>query len=156
MSKNVNFEQNIKELEDVVRKLESGEISLDELLTLFEKGVGLAKSANSQLDNAEQKINMLIANKSTGELEEVPIPEMNKEKPVGDAALSVPPAPEPPAVVEVAPPVAVEEPPKEKGAHFVSTVDDVPPMPENPPPADDVPPMSDADLQQAFMDIDDL
>jgi len=146
MDKTTNFEQNIKELEDVVRQLEGGEISLDELLTLFEKGVGLAKSANSQLDNAEQKINMLIANKSTGELEEVPMTAMEVEESAPTKVVE--------PVAEVAPPVV--EPSKEKGAHFVSEVDDIPPMPENPPPADDVPPMSDADLQQAFMDIDDL
>jgi len=81
MDKTINFEQNIKELEDVVRQLEGGNISLDELLVLFEKGVGLAKTANSQLDNAEQKINMLIKNKTTGKMEEVPMDEVSPEQP---------------------------------------------------------------------------
>ena len=79
MDKAINFEQNIKELEDVVRQLEGGDVSLDQLLVLFEKGVGLTKSCNTQLDNAEQKINMLIQNKSTGAMEEVPMTDAESE-----------------------------------------------------------------------------
>ncbi|MCL2838582.1 MAG: exodeoxyribonuclease VII small subunit [Oscillospiraceae bacterium] len=90
MDKTINFEQNIKELEDVVRQLEGGDVSLDQLLVLFEKGVGLAKSCNAQLDNAEQKINMLIQNKSTGVMEEVPMTDAEAE--------SAPAKPEPPKV----------------------------------------------------------
>jgi len=39
-----NFESNLKELEEVVKALESGEVSLDEMLSLFEKGIKLTKS----------------------------------------------------------------------------------------------------------------
>ena len=55
-----NFEKNLKELEEVVRTLESGNVTLDEMLTLFEKGVTLTKSCTKQLDKAEQKINILV------------------------------------------------------------------------------------------------
>ena len=55
-----NFEKNLKELEEVVRALEGGNVTLDEMLTLFEKGIALTKSCTSQLDKAEQKINILI------------------------------------------------------------------------------------------------
>jgi len=149
MDKTINFEQNIKELEDVVRQLEGGDVSLDQLLVLFEKGVGLTKSCNSQLDNAEQKINMLIQNKTTGEPEEVPMTENN----VGDATLGVPQkAQEPPA------PLKTEEPPKVKGAHFVSTIDDIPPLPENqtdfeePPVSDEDAPPDVDNAQQSMLD----
>lgn len=58
--KNENFEKNLKELEEVVRALESGNVNLDEMLNLFEKGINLTKNCTSQLDKAEQKINILV------------------------------------------------------------------------------------------------
>ncbi len=66
-----NFESNLKELEEVVKALESGDVSLDEMLSLFEKGIKLTKSCTSLLENAEQKINVLVKN-SEGELTEQP------------------------------------------------------------------------------------
>ena len=66
-----NFETNLKELEEIVKALESGDVSLDEMLSLFEKGIKLTKSCTSLLENAEQKINVLVKN-NEGELEEKP------------------------------------------------------------------------------------
>ncbi|MBR4723859.1 MAG: exodeoxyribonuclease VII small subunit [Clostridia bacterium] len=54
------FEKAIKELEEVVNKLESGETSLSESLELFEKGIQLAKECNKMLDEAEKKVSVLI------------------------------------------------------------------------------------------------
>ena len=54
------FEENLKELEQTVKKLEEGNVSLDEMLTLFENGIRLTKSCTAQLDEAEQKINILL------------------------------------------------------------------------------------------------
>ena len=65
------FENNLKELEGIVKALESSDISLDEMLGLFEKGIKLTKSCTSQIENAEQKISVLMKNKD-GELEEQP------------------------------------------------------------------------------------
>ena len=53
-------EKKIKELEEVVNKLESGEASLSESLELFEKGIHLAKECNKMLDEAEKKVSVLI------------------------------------------------------------------------------------------------
>jgi len=176
MDKTINFEQNIKELEDVVRQLEGGDVSLDELLVLFEKGVGLAKTANSQLDNAEQKINMLIKNKSTGEMEEVSMDATNDDD-KRSASDSIPVTanepeakPEPESIPEIVEPPELlaesTEPPKPKGAHFVAVSDDIPPMPESPLPleedvqvADEIPLPQDAPPeppQQAMIGFDDL
>ena len=66
-----NFEKNLKELEEVVRSLESSDVTLDEMLSLFEKGVTLTKSCTSQLDKAEQKINILVKGEN-GEIKEEP------------------------------------------------------------------------------------
>ncbi len=63
------FEKNLKELEETVKKLEEGNISLDEMLSLFEKGIKLTKNCTSQLDNAEQKINILMKSEN-GEMTE--------------------------------------------------------------------------------------
>ena len=66
-----SFEENLKELETVVRSLESGNVSLDEMLGLFERGVALTKECTKQLDSTEQKINILI-NKADGLVAEEP------------------------------------------------------------------------------------
>ena len=66
-----NFEKNLKELETVVKSLENSDVSLDEMLSLFEKGVRLTGECSKALENAEQKITKLMAG-SGGELEEVP------------------------------------------------------------------------------------
>ncbi len=54
------FEKSIKELEEIVNKLETGETTLSESLELFEKGIKLAKECNKMLDEAEKKVSVLI------------------------------------------------------------------------------------------------
>ena len=54
------FEKSIKELEEIVNKLEAGDTSLSESLELFEKGIKLAKECNKMLDDAEKKVSVLI------------------------------------------------------------------------------------------------
>ena len=76
MPKKESFETNISELGDIVKQLERGEASLDESLALFERGVALSKSCASILDNAEQKVNILLKN-TAGEVESKPF--SNKE-----------------------------------------------------------------------------
>lgn len=68
MSEKINFEINIKELEEIVAKLEKNDISLDESLKLFERGVMLSAQCNKLLDEAEQKVNVLL--KKDGEMAE--------------------------------------------------------------------------------------
>ena len=68
MSEKINFEINIKELEEIVAKLEKNDISLDESLKLFERGVMLSAQCNKLLDEAEQKVNVLL--KKDGEMVE--------------------------------------------------------------------------------------
>ena len=55
----MKFEQAIKELEDTIKKLEGGELPLDEAVALFERGVGLSRRCSSLLDEAQKKISML-------------------------------------------------------------------------------------------------
>ncbi len=64
-----SFENNLKELENIVKTLEGSNVSLDEMLELYEKGIALTKSCTNQLENAEQKITILMKNKD-GEITE--------------------------------------------------------------------------------------
>ncbi len=64
--KKLTFEQSMSRLEEIVGKLEQGECGLDESLKLFEEGAKLAASCNQMLDQAEQKVDLLL-NANTGE-----------------------------------------------------------------------------------------
>ena len=63
------FEESMLELEQVVASLESGDITLDESLKLFEKGIKLSKSCQKKLDDAEKKVKILTAS-DNGDMEE--------------------------------------------------------------------------------------
>ncbi len=54
------FEAAMKELEDIVQRLEQGELRLDESLALFERGVALTRHCRSSLDQAELKVRNLL------------------------------------------------------------------------------------------------
>ena len=60
MKKNIKFEEAMLSLEDIVRQLESGALSLDDSLKAFEEGIELVKLCNGKLDAAEQKVKILI------------------------------------------------------------------------------------------------
>lgn len=55
----LTFEQAFAKLEETVRKLEAGGLTLDESLSLFERGQALAARCNAQLDQAGLKIKQL-------------------------------------------------------------------------------------------------
>ena len=57
------FESALEELEQVVEHLESGELSLEDSLSAFEKGVGLVRFCNQKLNEVEKKIEMLVKDK---------------------------------------------------------------------------------------------
>lgn len=69
MTKTIHFEQSISELEEIVKQLEKGELSLDNSLTQFEKGISLAKRCQEVLQQAEQKIELLTNKQSSSDLE---------------------------------------------------------------------------------------
>lgn len=59
-----NFETSLAELEKIVNKLENSDISLDEAIALFEKGVKISDICRKTLENAEQKIITLTSAES--------------------------------------------------------------------------------------------
>ena len=56
-----NFEESAARLEEVVRRLEQGDVPLEEALGLFEEGSKLVKKCSAQLEKAEQKVSRLLA-----------------------------------------------------------------------------------------------
>lgn len=65
-TKEINFENSLKELEKIVSTMEAGGLTLEESLKNFEKGVGLVAECQNSLKEAEQKVKILTAK---GELE---------------------------------------------------------------------------------------
>ena len=56
----LNYEQAFKELETTVKDLESGDLSLEDALALFERGQALSSHCANLLDNADLKIKQLF------------------------------------------------------------------------------------------------
>jgi exodeoxyribonuclease VII small subunit len=54
------FDEALGELENLVETLEQGDLSLDESLAHFERGVGLARECRASLQSAEQKVQILL------------------------------------------------------------------------------------------------
>ncbi len=54
-----DFESSLKELEKIVRELESGDVNLDDSLKKFEKGIALYRECRQTLQTAEKKIKIL-------------------------------------------------------------------------------------------------
>jgi len=57
------FDAALEELEGVVEQLESGDLSLEDSLAAFEKGVGLVKYCNQKLSEVERKVEVLVKDK---------------------------------------------------------------------------------------------
>ncbi|MBB6541803.1 exodeoxyribonuclease VII small subunit [Thalassotalea piscium] len=57
---NLSFEESLKELELIVQKLEAGELSLEDSMNFFERGLNLSQLSQEKLQDAEQKIQMLM------------------------------------------------------------------------------------------------
>ena len=62
----LKFEDCLARLEQIVGKLEAGNLPLEESLTIFEEGVGLARSCSRYLEEAEKRIEVLAHDESGG------------------------------------------------------------------------------------------
>lgn len=54
------FEDSLKQLEDLVERLESGEVSLEDSLQDFERGVALVHTLRERLDQAQQRVDKIV------------------------------------------------------------------------------------------------
>jgi exodeoxyribonuclease VII small subunit len=70
-----HFEQSLQELDALVNKLEDGELSLEESLTAFERGISLTRECQQHLADAKQKVSMLIGKDSDLQLVSFDTPE---------------------------------------------------------------------------------
>lgn len=75
----VDFEQALSALEQEVQRLEAGELPLEEALQAFEAGVRLTRHCQQAINQAEQKVQMLLA-RGDGGIDAVPF------APAGDEA----------------------------------------------------------------------
>ena len=54
------FEEQLKQLEGIVERLERGDLPLEESLILFEQGIGLSEACKGELDAAEGRVQVLL------------------------------------------------------------------------------------------------
>ena len=66
----IDFEKSLAELEQLVETMEKGDLTLEESLKQFERGVSLTRACQKALADAEQKVKLLIRNSESGELAE--------------------------------------------------------------------------------------
>jgi exodeoxyribonuclease VII small subunit len=57
---NLSFEEAFAELEAVVQQLEMGDLTLEQAMALFERGMALAAQCNTRLDTAELRVQQLV------------------------------------------------------------------------------------------------
>lgn len=57
----MSFEEALKSLEDVVRRLEGGDVPLDESIALYERGEALRRHCQARLDAAQERIEKIVA-----------------------------------------------------------------------------------------------
>ena len=69
------FDETLARLQEIVGKLESGELALEEALALFEEGVGLSRRARSILEGAQKRIDELLGVDAAGQPKTVPFSE---------------------------------------------------------------------------------
>lgn len=71
-NKEKDFEELMKNLEEITAQLESENLTLDKSVELFEKGMKISKECNEKLENAEKRITMLINEETEEEVDFVP------------------------------------------------------------------------------------
>jgi len=74
------FEEELKDLEEIVGKIDSGELSLEDSIGAFERGVALVRSLNQKLDEIEKKVEVLSRN-AQGDLKTMPSSGLEDESP---------------------------------------------------------------------------
>jgi len=73
MAKELTFEENLEQLETIVKELEKGEVPLDHAIDQFQKAMKLAKKCDEKLKSAESAVNQIL--KEDGTLEPFEIEE---------------------------------------------------------------------------------
>lgn len=69
-SDSMNFEKSLRELEELVEKMEEGDLSLEESMKYFERGITLTRACQKALSEAEQKVQILLEKNGKADLQE--------------------------------------------------------------------------------------
>ncbi|CAM3584075.1 MULTISPECIES: exodeoxyribonuclease VII small subunit [Vibrio] len=72
---NMSFEAAIEELDLIVEHLEKGDLALEDALKKFERGVTLAREGQAKLNDAEQRVSILLNNDDSAPLTEFKSPQ---------------------------------------------------------------------------------
>ena len=64
MKKEKTFEEALRELEEIVIRLEGGDLPLEEALQLFEEGVRLSRACHTKLDEAQRRVEIVLKDES--------------------------------------------------------------------------------------------
>ncbi len=75
-----SFEDALKRLEEIVQRMESGDLALEDSLGLFEEGVRLTRVCSQRLDEAEKKIELLTRDEKGGVKAEPADPDVFEQK----------------------------------------------------------------------------
>jgi len=69
------FEENLKNLENLVKELETGNVPLEDAIKMYTDAMGLAKDCSDKLNNATEKVNKILS--ADGELKDFEVKEEN-------------------------------------------------------------------------------
>ncbi|MBW1746161.1 MAG: exodeoxyribonuclease VII small subunit [Deltaproteobacteria bacterium] len=75
----ISFEKSLKQLEQIVQEIESGNLPLEKAMKKFEEGVKLSKYCSEKLDETEKKISVLLHD-NNGDITEEPFMSKNEAK----------------------------------------------------------------------------
>ncbi|MEX1221079.1 Exodeoxyribonuclease VII small subunit [Pseudidiomarina planktonica] len=75
----LSFEQAMQELETIVKQLEQGELPLEQSLEKFEQAVRLSRLSQQKLQQAEQKVSVLLQQNGTAELADFDAPAASED-----------------------------------------------------------------------------
>ncbi len=64
------FEDALEKLEDIVRKMEAGEMPLDDALKSFEEGIKLIRFCSSKLEDTQRRVEMLLEKENSMQLKQ--------------------------------------------------------------------------------------
>jgi len=87
-AKSLSFEGALEQLEGTVSRLEVGELPLEEALALFESGVKLSRQCQATLDEAQQRVEILVADRKADPDAPESVPFEPDEDTTGDEATS--------------------------------------------------------------------
>jgi exodeoxyribonuclease VII small subunit len=79
MKKEKAFEEALSELEEIVNRLEQGDLPLEQALQLFEQGVKLSRLCHTKLDEAQKRVEILLK-AADGKMTQKPFAEGASEK----------------------------------------------------------------------------